>query len=181
MNKLPKSPFSSRILDICSFALTSAILLLVPLLEGPQLKWLTVLLNERGFAPMLVLYFVSRNVMAVIIAKTRKELPNCYFKQLLIFSIFPLLFGFIGWVQGSSAVVAGAGDFLTSSGELEEVTTAIGQMFTGSGIAIDSLFLGLCGTVICLGLYAQSLSSKKKIIQQTSPGLLPQGVGSADP
>ena len=176
----PKSPFSSRILDISTLVLTFNLLWMISLLDATQLKWVATFFLRRGALPYLIVYFVLRFILAIIIAKIQKTLPAYYFRQLFAFSLFPLLFGIIGFIQGLTGVVSGAGH-LFAYGMLEELKASVSDIFLGFGIAFDSLFLGLWGTAICLALYIQSLSSSKKVVQQAGPGYPPQGVGSPDP
>ena len=180
MNISPKSPFSSRIIDITAILLTAAVFWVTSLRNTPFLEWAFRLLHERGPVQYLIIYFTNRNLLAVIIAKTRKELPEYYFRQLFAFALFPFFLGLLGTVQDLGSTICGFVDMLTA-GNVKSLKDAISIFPRGAAISLDTLFLGLLGTVFSLGLYTQTLSFTKKIVQQSVAGYPPQGVWSPEP
>ena len=176
----PTSPFSYFYIDIICIILTLLFYWIISLIDAPFFKWFYALIQQRGPIQYLIIYVVIRNVVSVIIAKTRKELPVIYFKQLCIFSFMPLLFGLIGAVQGLGAGFGYTAPYLASD-KVIVLKDILANIVLAAAVSIDTLFLGLLGTVFCLGIYTNSLSLTHKCVQQSGPGYPPQGVGSPDP
>jgi hypothetical protein len=180
---LPKSPFSSRILDISTLILTAAVYWVTSLHNTPfqhWIDWFFHLLHQRGFIQYLIVYFTIRNLLAVLIAKTRSELPEYFFRQLFAFSFFPLLLGLAGTVTGLGATVAGFIS-LCHAGDIHSTKDAFSAILRGTGISLDTLYLGLGGTLWILPVYIQTLSLTRKIVQPSAAGCAPQGVASPEP
>lgn len=156
-----KSPYSSPINDVIALTLTLAIALAVFPLKDAKDPSLYYLINNRGPTQWFILYLIIRNISADIFAMRVTFLPDLFFRQAFAFALFPFLIGFIGTVQGLGAALRGFGNFL-ASGNVDQVKSAVIEIFKGIGISIDTLFLGLLGTIICLGLYAQALSRQIK-------------------
>jgi hypothetical protein len=93
----------------------------------------------------------------------RRRLPHPHprFRQAFAFALFPFFIGFIGTVQGLGATLVGFGDFL-ASGNADQMKNAVIEIFKGIGISLDTLYLGLWGTIICLGFYIQILAGRLK-------------------
>ena len=180
INVPPKSPIFSPIIDVTTLLLTAVIYWATSLGSTPFQKLVHGLLHDRGAIQYVITYFIIRNIMAVIIAITRKELPPYYFKQLLVLSLFPFFLGLLGAVQGMGAGIGGLVPLLVTGKELV-LKDVIGTIALASSMSLDALFLGLLGTILCLGLYVLSLSMTKTIVQQSVPGYPPQGVGSPEP
>jgi hypothetical protein len=180
MNISPKSPISSPVIDITSLVLTAAVYLATSLSGTPFQKFVHSLLHDRGAIQYVITYFIIRNIMAFIFAITRKQLPPYYSKQLLVLSLFPFFLGLLGAVQGMGTGIGGLVPLLVTGKELV-LRDVIGTIALASAMSLDALFLGLLGTILCLGLYVWSLSKINTIVQQAGPAYPPQGVGSADP
>jgi hypothetical protein len=118
--------------------------------------------------------------MTVILANIRKELPPYFSKQLLALSLFPFFLGLLGAVQGIGSGVGALGPLLVKGQELV-LRDVVGTIALASTMALDALFLGLLGTILCLGLYVWSLSRITTVVQQASPACPPHGVGSPGP
>ena len=180
MNAPPKSPYISPTIDITAIILTVAVYWLISLINTPFFKVVHQLLNYRGPIQHIITFIVIRNVVAVLIAKTRKELPAYFPRQLFVFSLIPLLLGFIGAVQGLASAFGGITPYLISDKEIV-IKDILGNIAIGTAVSFDTLFLGLMGTVLCIVLYAMSLSLTHKCVQQAGAGYPPQGVGFPDP
>ena len=174
------SPIFSPIIDIASLILTAIVFWATSLGDSPLQKWVHSLLHDRGAIQYVITYFIIRNIMAVIIALTRKEQPPHFSKQLFVLSLFPFLLGLLGAVQGMGSGVGALVPLLVTGKELV-LRDVIGTMALASTVSLDALFLGLLGTILCLVLYVWLLSKTKSIVQQAGPGYPPQGVGSPDP
>ena len=180
MNNPPKSPIFSPIIDITTLVLTAAVYLATSGGSTPFQKLVYTLLHDRGAIQYVITYFIIRNIMAVIIAISRKELPPYFSKQFLVLSLLPFFLGLLGAVQGMGSGVGGLVPLLITGKELV-LRDVIGTIALASSMSLDALFLGLSGTILCLGLYVLSLSMTKTIVQQSVPGYPPQGVGSPEP
>ena len=135
------------------------------------LQWLHRFLNDRGFAQQLALYIIIRNILAVTIAKTRKVLPTCYTRQLLAFSIIPLLLGIVGAIRGITITVGSLAYYLEFCPNSPTSDGAYSVLLRAMGLSMDNLLLGLIGTFISCFFYVLALTSKKMIVQQCVPPL----------
>mgnify|MGYP003592300656 CR=1 FL=1 len=165
---LPNSPFSSRWLDISTFLLTVAVYWITSQKHtawNHWIEWFYGLLHQRGPIQYLIVYFTIRNLSAAIIAKTRKELPGYFFRQFFAYSFFPLLLGLVGTVTGLGRTIVGFVDLL-NSGNVDSSREALTMIIRGAGVSLDTLYLGLCGTLWILPIYIQTLSFTRKVVQQ---------------
>ena len=176
MNISNKSPIFSPIIDLATLLLTA----LVYWTTSWGNSWVHTLLHERGAIQFVITYFINRNILAVIIAVNRKEIPPHFSKQLFALSLFPFFLGLLGAVQGMGSGVGDLVPLLITGKELV-LRDVIGTVALASTMSLDALFLGIFGTILCLGLFVCSLSMTKTIVQQAGPGYPPQGVGSPDP
>ena len=178
----PKSPFSSRFLDISTLILTSAVYWVTSLHNMPfqdWFDWCCNLLHKRGPIQYLIVYFTIRNLSAAIIAKTRKELPDYFFRQFFAYSFFPFLLGLVGTVMGLGQTIVGFVNLL-NSGDIHSTKEALTMIISGAGVSLDTLYLGLCGTLCPLPIYIQMLSFTRKVVQAV-PGYDAQGASSPGP
>jgi len=166
LRPLPKSPFSSRFLDASTLMLTAAVFWITSLHNMPfqdWFDWFFNLLHKRGPIQYLIVYFTIRNSLAIIIAKTRKELPGYFFRQLFAYSLFPFLLGLAGTVMGLGQTIVGFVDLL-NSGNVDSSREALTMIIRGAGVSLDTLYLGLCGTLWILPIYIQILSFTRKVV-----------------
>ena len=163
-----KSPYSSPINDVIACVLTIAIALAVFPLKDAKDASLYYLINNRGPTQWFILYLIIRNISATVMARRIPFLPDLYFRQSFAFALFPFLIGFIGTVQGLGAALGGFGNFL-ASGNADQMKNAVVEIFKGIGISLDTLYLGLLGTIICIGLYVQALAGRIKHNCVSSP------------
>jgi len=163
-----KSPIFSPVIDVTTLVLTAAVYLATSLGSTPFQKLVHALLHERGAIQYVITYFIIRNIVAVIIAITRKELPPYFSKQLLVLSLFPFFLGLLGAVQGIGSGFSALMPLLVTGKELV-LRDVVGTIALASAMALDALFLGLLGTILCLWLYVWSLSKIKIIVQQAGP------------
>ena len=179
-NNPQKSPIFSPIIDLATLVLTALVYWTTSLGSSPLQKWVHTLLHDRGAIQYVITYFIIRNIMAVIIATTRKELPPYFSKQLLALSLFPFFLGLLGAVQGMGSGVGALMPLLVTGKELV-LRDVIGTIALASTMSLDALFLGIFGTILCLWIYVWSLSKTKTIVQQAVAGYPPQSVGSPEP
>ena len=168
-----QSPYASLLNDFIALASTLAVAYAVTFLKDTENRHVYLLINNRGPAQWVILYIIFRNISATMLAKRRAFLPDLYFRQAFAFSLFPFFLGLIGTVQGFGKAVNGFGGFL-GSGNAEQIKNAVVEIFKGVGISVDSLYLGLWGTLVCLGLYVQTLSGRIKH-SHSSPEHVPFG------
>jgi len=180
MQSPPTTPFSARLLDISAISLCLLVLWLPSRFDVMSMQWLHRFLNERGLAQQLALYIIIRNLIAVGIARTRRELPDCYTRQLLAFSVLPLLLGIAGFIRVSTYAAGGFGNYLAHS---PDPTTqgAFSGLLLVMGMSMDNMLLGLIGTVASFFFYVQSLTTKKMIVQQGVPGYRRQSAPQPEP
>ena len=165
---LPNSPFSSRWLDISTFIFTVAVYWITSQNHtawNHWIEWFYGLLHQRGPVQYLIVYITIRNLLAAIIAKTYKELPKYFFRQFFAYSFFPLLLGLVGTVTGLGQTIVGFVNLL-NSGDIHSTKDAFAMIIRGAGVSLDTLYLGLCGTIFILPVYIQTLSFTRKVVQQ---------------
>ena len=160
MQRLPTSPFSSRLLDISTVIICLLVLWLPSAVDVGSMQSLHRFLNERSFAQQMTVYVIIRNLLAAGIALKQKKLPDCYARQLRAFSIFPILLGITGAIRVTTLAFVGLADYLARS---PSPTTegAFSGLLAVMSLSMDNLVLGLIGTIIGVGLYYQAMSTKR--------------------